>query len=128
MGFYSSASRRLDSLSQPCVSPRTGRQSTEQWRLSTGSGLIGSSRLREATYHVNGEPDEFGFAPVSARVHVHALQATILHLLELRHSKLSFRFRDRAFWLTDVEGKVVSKLKPRQSACVMEIPRTGTSL
>jgi hypothetical protein len=57
-----------------------------------------------------GKTDEFGFAPVADRVHVHDVQATILHLLGLEHTKLTFRFQGRDFRLTDVEGKVVSKL------------------
>jgi Protein of unknown function (DUF1501) len=57
-----------------------------------------------------GETDEFGFAPVSDRVHVHDLQATILHLLGLDHTKLTFRFQGRDFRLTDVGGQVVTKL------------------
>ena len=57
-----------------------------------------------------GETDEFGFAPVEDRVHVHDLQATILHLLGLDHTKLTFRFQGRDFRLTDVAGEVVTKL------------------
>ncbi len=57
-----------------------------------------------------GETDEFGFAPVADRVHVHDMQATILRLLGLEHTKLTFRFQGRDFRLTDVEGKVVTKL------------------
>ncbi len=57
-----------------------------------------------------GVTDEFGFAPVEDRVHVHDLQATILHLLGLEHTKLTFRFQGRDFRLTDVEGNVVKKL------------------
>ena len=57
-----------------------------------------------------GETDEFGFAPVEDRVHVHDLQATILHLLGLDHTKLTFRFQGRDFRLTDVHGEVVKKL------------------
>lgn len=59
---------------------------------------------------VLGQTDEFGFAPVEDRVHVHDLQATILHLLGLEHTKLTYRFQGRDFRLTDVEGKVVTKL------------------
>src|SRR5262249_47214292 len=40
-----------------------------------------------------GVTDEFGFAPVEDRVHVHDLQATILRLLGLDHEKLTFRFQ-----------------------------------
>jgi hypothetical protein len=57
-----------------------------------------------------GETDEFGFAPISDRVHIHDVQATILHLLGLDHLKLTFRFQGRDFRLTDVAGNVVSKL------------------
>jgi hypothetical protein len=57
-----------------------------------------------------GTTDEFGFAGVEDRVHVHDLQATILHLLGLEHTKLTYRFQGRDFRLTDVEGKVVTKL------------------
>jgi hypothetical protein len=57
-----------------------------------------------------GQTDEFGFAPVEDRVHVHDLQATILHLLGLDHLKLTYRFQGRDFRLTDVHGEVVRKL------------------
>jgi Protein of unknown function (DUF1501) len=57
-----------------------------------------------------GETDEFGFAPTTDRVHVHDLQATILHLLGLEHTKLTYRFQGRDFRLTDVHGEVVKKL------------------
>jgi hypothetical protein len=57
-----------------------------------------------------GTTDEFGFAAVEDRVHVHDLQATILHLLGLDHLKLTFRFQGRDFRLTDVHGNVVKKL------------------
>jgi hypothetical protein len=57
-----------------------------------------------------GQTDELGFAPTEDRVHVHDLQATILHLLGLDHTKLTFRFQGRDFRLTDVHGEVVRKL------------------
>jgi Protein of unknown function (DUF1501) len=57
-----------------------------------------------------GETDEFGFAPVCDRAHIHDVQATILHLLGLEHTKLTFRFQGRDFRLTDVAGNVVTKL------------------
>jgi hypothetical protein len=57
-----------------------------------------------------GATDELGFAAVDDRVHVHDLQATILHLLGLDHTKLTFRFQGRDFRLTDVHGNVVTKL------------------
>ena len=57
-----------------------------------------------------GETDELGYDAVEDRVHVHDLQATILHLLGLDHTKLTFRFQGRDFRLTDVHGEVVKKL------------------
>jgi hypothetical protein len=57
-----------------------------------------------------GATDELGYAAVEDRVHVHDLQATILHLLGLDHTKLTFRFQGRDFRLTDVHGEVVTKL------------------
>jgi hypothetical protein len=57
-----------------------------------------------------GVTDEFGFAPVEDRVHIHDMQATILHLLGLEHTRLTFRFQGRDFRLTDVAGDVVTKL------------------
>ena len=57
-----------------------------------------------------GETDEFGFSPVSDKVHIHDIQATILHLLGLDHTKLTFRFQGRDFRLTDVGGVVIRKM------------------
>jgi hypothetical protein len=57
-----------------------------------------------------GETDELGFGPVADRVHIHDLQATILHLLGLDHTRLTYRFQGRDFRLTDVAGEVVTKL------------------
>jgi len=57
-----------------------------------------------------GQSDEFGFFTTEDRVHVHDLQATILHLLGLEHTRLTYKFQGRDFRLTDVHGEVVSKL------------------
>jgi hypothetical protein len=57
-----------------------------------------------------GSTDELGFSPVEDRIHVHDLQATILHLLGLDHLRLTYRFQGRDFRLTDVEGEVVEKI------------------
>jgi hypothetical protein len=54
-----------------------------------------------------GETDELGFSVTRDKVHVHDLQATILHLLGFNHEKLTFRFQGRDFRLTDVHGQVV---------------------
>jgi uncharacterized protein (DUF1501 family) len=54
-----------------------------------------------------GATDELGFHVVENPVHVHDLQATILHLLGLNHERLTFRHAGRDFRLTDVHGRVV---------------------
>jgi len=57
-----------------------------------------------------GATDELGFYAVEDRVHIHDLQATVLHLLGFDHAKLTFKFQGRDFRLTDVAGEVVAKL------------------
>ncbi len=57
-----------------------------------------------------GATDELGFNAVEDPVHVHDIQATILHLLGMDHERLTFRFQGRDYRLTDVFGKVVDKL------------------
>ena len=54
-----------------------------------------------------GESDELGFSVATDKVHVHDLQATILHLLGFNHERLTFRFQGRDYRLTDVYGQVV---------------------
>ena len=57
-----------------------------------------------------GETDEFGFHVVKDRVHVHDLQATILHTLGLDHERLTYQHAGRDFRLTDVHGNVIKQL------------------
>ena len=59
---------------------------------------------------VIGQTDELGFNPVEDRAHVHDIHATLLHLLGMDHTKLTFRFQGRDFRLTDVHGNVMTKL------------------
>lgn len=59
---------------------------------------------------VHGATDDFGFRAVENRVHVHDLQATVLHLLGLDHERLTYRHSGRDFRLTDVHGRVVKEL------------------
>jgi uncharacterized protein (DUF1501 family) len=60
--------------------------------------------------HVHGETDDFSYNVVKDGVHVHDLQATIMHLLGVNHERLTFRYQGRDFRLTDVHGKVVQEL------------------
>ncbi|MGB1926101.1 MAG: DUF1501 domain-containing protein [Rubripirellula sp.] len=60
--------------------------------------------------YVHGETDELGFNVSQDPVHVHDLNATLLHLLGMDHERLTYRFQGRDFRLTDVHGEVVSKI------------------
>jgi hypothetical protein len=57
-----------------------------------------------------GQTDEFGFNVVENPVHVHDLNATVLHLLGLDHERLTFTYQGREFRLTDVHGRVVREI------------------
>jgi hypothetical protein len=59
---------------------------------------------------VVGATDDFGFAAVENKVHVHDLHATMLHLLGFDHEKLTYRYAGRDFRLTDVHGRVVQEM------------------
>ncbi len=68
----------------------------------TGAGVkVGQS---------HGGSDDLGFFTADKPVHVHDLQATILHLLGFNHEKLTYKFQGRDFRLTDVHGNVVREL------------------
>jgi hypothetical protein len=56
-----------------------------------------------------GETDDFSYNITADPVHVHDLNATILHCLGIDHTKLTFKFQGRHFRLTDVHGNVVRK-------------------
>jgi uncharacterized protein (DUF1501 family) len=58
---------------------------------------------------VIGETDDFSYNVVTDPVHVHDIQATILHCLGVDHTKLTFLFQGRHFRLTDVSGTVVKQ-------------------
>ncbi|MEX2579730.1 MAG: DUF1501 domain-containing protein [Verrucomicrobiales bacterium] len=57
-----------------------------------------------------GQSDELGFSVAAKPVHVHDLQATIMHLLGFDHEQLTYRFQGRDYRLTDVHGHVVKDL------------------
>ncbi|MCW1922625.1 DUF1501 domain-containing protein [Luteolibacter arcticus] len=97
-----------------------GRTPFREGRTS-GSAILGRDHFPDAftiflagggvkggfTY---GETDELGFSVTADKVHIHDLQATILHLLGLDHERLTYRFQGRDFRLTDVHGEVIKKI------------------
>ncbi len=58
----------------------------------------------------HGSSDAYGFNVLEGGVHVHDLQATILHLLGIDHQRLTYLFQGRQFRLTDVAGRVVKEI------------------
>jgi hypothetical protein len=70
--------------------------------LLAGGGIKGGQ--------VIGKTDDLGYHVVEDRIHVHDLQATILHCLGLEHMRLTYRHQGRDFRLTDVAGNVMTKL------------------
>ena len=67
-----------------------------------GGGVKGGLRY--------GETDEHGIKAEVDKMHVHDLHATILHLLGLDHTRLTFRYSGRDFRLTDVHGAIAEKI------------------
>ncbi len=59
---------------------------------------------------VIGETDEFGYNVVSDPIHVHDIQATLLHCLGIDHKRLTYKFQGRNFRLTDVHGELVKPM------------------
>jgi hypothetical protein len=72
------------------------------------SGLLAGAGVRGGTAY--GETDEYGINIVSGRCHVHDYHATILHLLGIDHTRLTYRYAGRDFRLTDVHGNVVREI------------------
>ena len=55
----------------------------------------------------HGATDEYGYYSVENKVHFHDLHATMLHLLGLDHTRLTYRYSGRDFRLTDIHGEIV---------------------
>lgn len=70
--------------------------------------LLAGGGIKPGT--VVGKTDEMGFNILEDRVHVHDLQATIMHSLGFDHTKLTYKYMGREFRLTDVHGNVVQKM------------------
>lgn len=88
----------------PIVQGSNGRDHNPQGftTVLAGGGVKGGLRY--------GSTDEYGYYAVEDRVHVHDLHATMLHLLGLDHTKLTYRYAGRDFRLTDVYGSIVDDI------------------
>ena len=60
--------------------------------------------------HTVGATDEFGFKAIDSPWHVHDLHATILHLMGIEHTKLTYNYSGRDFRLTDVHGHLIKDM------------------
>jgi hypothetical protein len=69
--------------------------------------LAGGGVKRGVVY---GETDDFSYNVVEKPVHIHDLNATILHCMGIDHTRLTYRFQGRDFRLTDVHGNVVQEI------------------
>ncbi|MBC7855946.1 MAG: DUF1501 domain-containing protein, partial [Pirellulaceae bacterium] len=59
---------------------------------------------------IHGQTDEYGYKAVENKAEIHDLHATMLHLLGIDHTRLTFRFSGRDIRLTDVHGKVIKEI------------------
>jgi hypothetical protein len=67
-----------------------------------GGGIRGGTSL--------GRTDDYGYNIVEDGVHIHDLQATVLHCLGMDHTRLTYRFQGRDQRLTDIGGEVVHRI------------------
>ncbi|PYT21681.1 MAG: sulfatase [Acidobacteria bacterium] len=89
------------------ASPEPGKEGRDHHALAfamwaAGGGIKGGLLF--------GKTDDIGFQAIENQMHVHDLQATILHCLGLDHTRLTYRHQGRDFRLTDVAGNVVHEV------------------
>lgn len=89
------------------TNPALGRKAGRDHHPQAFTTLLAGGGTRPGTY---GATDDFGFNIVENKVHVHDLQATILHLLGFDHERLTYHHAGRDFRLTDLHGQVVKDL------------------
>ncbi len=87
--------------------PLSGREGRDHHALAFTAWLAGGG---VKPGQVVGKTDDIGFNVVEDKMHVHDLQATILHGLGLDHTRLTYRHQGRDFRLTDIGGQVAAKL------------------
>ncbi|MEN8847439.1 MAG: DUF1501 domain-containing protein [Akkermansiaceae bacterium] len=89
------------------TNPALGRKAGRDHHPQAFTTLMAGGGTKPGTY---GDTDDFGFHITKDKVHVHDLQATILHLLGFDHERLTYHHAGRDFRLTDVHGHVVHDL------------------
>jgi len=92
----------------PMKENRSGKDNPFAGRDHSPSGFtiwIAGGGIKRGTSY--GETDDFGYEAIKDKVHVHDLNATLLHLLGFDHEKLTYSFQGRPYRLTDVQGHVV---------------------
>jgi hypothetical protein len=89
------------------ASPDPGKEGRDHHALAFSMWMAGGGIKGGKLF---GQTDDIGFHAVEDKIHVHDLQATILHCLGLDHTRLTYRHQGRDFRLTDVSGQLVSKL------------------
>ncbi|MFP6769383.1 MAG: DUF1501 domain-containing protein, partial [Planctomycetaceae bacterium] len=88
-------------------SPAPGSEGRDHHRFAFSMLFCGGG-IRRGT--VVGRTDELGYHPVEDAIHVHDIQATLLHCLGFEHTRLTYRHSGRDFRLTDVGGLVVESM------------------
>ncbi len=88
--------------------PKNGKQTGRDHNPHAFTTWFAGGGVKGGVHY--GETDEIGHKAAVDRVSVHDLHATILHLLGLDHTRLTYRYNGRNFRLTDVYGEVVQKI------------------
>ena len=94
-------------LASPHYGERWARPGRDHHKEAFTMWLAGGGAKPGVTF---GRTDDFGYGVVENPVHVHDLNATLLHLLGLDHERLTYRYQGRDFRLTDVHGRIVHDL------------------
>ncbi|GIT31539.1 MAG: hypothetical protein Ct9H300mP1_35850 [Planctomycetaceae bacterium] len=95
----------LVSGAENSAAPRSHRATTARPQPPRPDNVPGWGGVKPGISH--GATDEYGYYSVENKVHFHDLHATMLHLLGLDHTRLTYRYSGRDFRLTDIHGEIV---------------------
>ena len=88
--------------------PFSNNMAGREHHASVFSCLLAGAGVQGGTTY--GESDDYGVEIASQPCHVHDYHATILHLMGIDHTKLTYRYAGRDFRLTDVSGNVIQEV------------------